>query len=328
MLLVGDIGGTNTRLALFEYNKSFNLIKENRFLSNNYSSLMSAIHHFLKDEKNKIEAASFGVAGPVKNGRCQATNIPWIIDIYEIADELKISKAYLLNDLEANAYGIYLLKEKDFYVLNEGEKKSIGNACIVAAGTGLGEAGLYYDGNKFRPFACEGGHTDFGPQNDLEIELLKFLRAKYGHVSYERILSGEGIYNLYEFLIHSKIEPRIEALEKELEKHPEPQLIITKKGVNKENKICERVIDWFVSIYGAEAGNAALKFFALGGVFIGGGIAPHILDKLKEGNFMTSFSNKGRFSKMMMSMPVKIILNDRAALLGAQYFAMLEKEKT
>ncbi len=326
MLLAGDIGGTHTRLALFEYKKSPKLVKEKKILSNNYSSLISAIHEFLKDENVKIEAASFGVAGPVKHGRCQATNFPWFIDINEIAKDLKISNAYLINDLEANAYGISYLKESDFYTLNEGESDLVGNACILAAGTGLGEAGLYFDGKRLRPFACEGGHTDFGPQNDLEIELLKFLQEKYGHVSYERILSGPGIYNLYEFLIRSKIEQRVESLEKELEKHPEPQVIITKKGVNKENKICERVIDWFVSIYGAEAGNAALKFFALGGVYIGGGIAPNILEKLKEGNFMSSFTNKGRFAKLMMSMPVKVILNDKTSLLGAQYYAILNKK--
>lgn len=325
MLLVGDIGGTHTRLALFEYEKNPKLIRENKFLSNNYSSLTSVIREFLKNVHIKIEAASFGVAGPVKKGVCQTTNIPWLINIEEIAKELNITKAYLLNDLEANAYGVSCLKEKDFYVLNKGENNPAANACILAAGTGLGEAGLFFDGKKLKPFACEGGHTDFGPQNDLEIELLKFLKAKFGHVSYERILSGSGIYYLYEFLVQNKIEPRIESFEKELEISSQPQIIITQKGVNKENKTCERVIDWFVSIYGAEAGNAALKFFALGGVFIGGGIAPRIVEKIKEGNFMTSFANKGRFSKLMMSIPVKIILNDKATLLGAQHYAIEQK---
>lgn len=326
MLLAGDIGGTNTRLALYEYKRPLKLIKENRFLSNNYSSLLGAIHAFLKGEDVKIEAASFGVAGPVKNGRCQATNFPWIVDIQEIAKDLNISRAYLLNDLEANAYGIECLKENEFFVLNEGEKETKGNACIVAAGTGLGEAGMYFDGKRHRPFACEGGHTDFGPQNDLEFELLKFLQKKYGHVSYERILSGMGIYNLYEFLVENKLEMRDEKLENELKKHPEPQVIITQKGVNKENKTCERVMNWFISIYGAEAGNAALKFFALGGVYIGGGIAPKILEMLKDSSFMKSFADKGRFAKLMMSIPVKVVLNDRAALLGAGNFALLNKD--
>ena len=325
MLLAGDIGGTNTRLALYEYQRPIKLIKEHRFLSNNFSSLSSAIKSFLKEEKGKVEAASFGVAGFVKNGRCQTTNIPWLIDINEIAKDLNVSKAYLLNDLEANAYGVECLKENELYTLNEGEIGSQGNACIVAAGTGLGEAGMFFDGKRLKPFACEGGHTDFAPQNDLEIELLKFLQKKYGHVSYERIVTGPGIYNLYEFLVENNLEPKIESLEKELKKHPEPQVIITKKGINKENKTCERVINWFISIYGAEAGNAALKFFALGGVYIGGGIAPRMIEKLKEGAFMKAFADKGRFSKLMMSMPVKIILNDRTALIGACNFALINK---
>ncbi|NGX32648.1 MAG: Glucokinase [Candidatus Anoxychlamydiales bacterium] len=325
MMLSGDIGGTNTRLALYEYNKPLKLIKEERFLSSNYTTLLSAIHAFLKNENVKIEAASFGVAGPVRNGKCRATNLPWLIDIHEIAKDLNISKAYLLNDLEANAYGVECLKENELFVLNEGDENAKGNACIVAAGTGLGEAGMYFNGKRHLPFACEGGHTDFGPQNDLEIGLLKFLQKKYGHVSYERILTGAGIYNLYEFLVENNIEPKDEKLDSELKKHSEPQVIITKKGVNKENKTCERVIDWFVSMYGAEAGNAALKFFALGGVYIGGGIVPKILDRLQDGSFMKAFADKGRFSKLMMSMPVKVILNDRAALLGASNFALLNK---
>ena len=250
MLLSGDIGGTNTRLALYEYNKPLKLIKEERFLSSNYSTLLSAIHAFLKDENVKIEAASFGVAGPVRDGRCQATNLPWLIDIHEITKDLNISKGYLLNDLEANAYGVECLKENELFVLNEGDENAKGNSCIVAAGTGLGEAGMYFNGERHLPFACEGGHTDFGPQNDLEIGLLKFLQKKYSHVSYERILTGAGIYNLYEFLVENNIEPKDEKLDNELKNHSEPQVIITKKGVNKENKTCERVIDWFISMYG------------------------------------------------------------------------------
>ena len=327
MLLVGDIGGTNTRLSLFENSLPLKEVKEKRFLSNNYPSLLAAIKNFLENDKVKIDAASFGVAGPVKKGICKATNIPWIVDVNEIAKKLNISQVYLLNDLQANAYGVFCLKPEDVYVLNEGEINAKGNACILAAGTGLGEAGMFFDGEKLIPFACEGGHTDFAPRNELEITLLRFLQKKYVHVSYERILSGSGIHNLYDFLIHNKIEATNEQLQQELEKHPEPQLIITKKGVNKEHRACERAIDWFVSIYGAEAGNAALKFLAVGGVYIGGGIAPRILEKIKEGEFMKSFADKGRFARMMMSMPVKVILNDRASLYGAGYYALTRKRK-
>jgi len=325
MLLAGDVGGTHTRLALFEYKTPMKLVTEYKFLSNNYASLLSVVHHFLKDKKKNIEAACFGVAGPVRNGKCKTTNLPWLIDVDEIARDLKISKAYLLNDLEANAYGIETLQEKDFFVLNEGDLKAKGNKCIVSAGTGLGEAGIYFDGENFHPFACEGGHADFAPRNDLEIELLIYLKQKYGHVSYERVLSGPGICNLYEFLVKNKIEMLEASLEKEIDKHPQPQILISEKGVNKENKLCEKVIDWFVSAYGAEAGNAALKFFALGGVYIGGGIAPRILDKFKEEIFMRAFADKGRFSKLMMAMPVKLILNENTALYGAYRFAILNK---
>lgn len=326
MLLVGDVGGTNIRLALFEYKKKGKLLKENRFSTKNYSSLISVINEFLKNEDFKIKTACIGVAGPIRENRCKATNIPWIVDKEEIQKYLKIPKTYLLNDLEANAYSISCLEEKDFYVLNQGSFFSKGNRCIIAAGTGLGEAGIYFDDKKFRPFACEGGHTDFGPQNEIEIELLKFLKKKYGHVSYERILSGPGIYQLYEFLIQNKIESKNEALDKELRKHPEPQIIITNYGINKENIVCEKVLEMFISIYGAESGNAALKFFALGGVYIGGGIALRILEKLKEKNFMNSFLNKGRFTSLMKDIPVKVILNDKAVLIGAKYYAMVQKE--
>lgn len=325
MILVGDIGATNARLALFDSAESLNPIKETKFLSKNYTSLISVIEEFLGKEKIKIETGCFGVPGPVKNGRCETTNIPWIVDINEISKYFNISKAYLLNDVEANAYGISCLKDKDFYVLNIGEPNSKANACILAAGTGLGEAGLFYDGKRLIPFASEGGHTDFGPQNDLEIELLKFLSEKYGHVSYESVLSGPGIFNLYQFLLTKKIEKKDKDLEREIQNHAEPQVIITKNGLTKESKLCEKVLDWFISIYGAEAGNAALKYYALGGVYIGGGIAPKILEKFKNENFMNSFINKGKFSNLLMSIPVKIILNDNAALLGAKQYALLKE---
>jgi len=325
MLLVGDIGGTNTRLALFEYQKDFKLLKEQKFLSNDYNSLLSVIHIFLEDENYKVEAASFGVAGPVKKGICQATNFPWLVDSHEIAKDLNIKKVYLINDLEANAYGIPTLKDDELFIVNEGVRDLEGNCCVLAAGTCLGEAGIYFDGKVLRPFSCEGGHTDFGPQNELEIELLRFLKKIYGHVSYARILSGAGIYHLYEFLVQNKIEPSNESLEQELKKSAEPQVIITQKGINKEDRVCERVLDIFCSIYGAEASNAAVKFMALGGVFLGGGIAPKIIDKIKEGTFMKTFVNKGRFTNLMMSTPVKVILNDRCSLLGAHRYAILNK---
>jgi glucokinase len=318
MFLVGDIGGTNTRLALFENN--LKCVKEKRFLSSNFHSLSDAIKDFLKDENIKIKAASFGIAGPVRDGKCKTTNILWEIDIEDIKRDLKIDKAYLLNDLQANAYGIDVLKEDEICVINKGIEQK-GNRCLLAAGTGLGEAGLFFDGKKHIPFACEGGHTDFASRNDLEIKIFKFLEKKYSHVSYERILSGPGIFNLYNFLYESKLEESPKEFHDEIINHKEPQLAITKKAMSKEIKICERAIDVFVSIYGAEASNLALKTFALNGVYIGGGIAPKILEKLKEKTFFEAFIDKGRFSSLLKSIPLKVILNDKAALLGAANFA-------
>ncbi len=325
MLLIGDIGGTNTRLALFEYKNGLKCVKEHRFLSSNFTSLVFAIKEFLKDDKVNIEAASFGIAGPIREGRCQATNIPWIVETKVITETFKIKNVFLINDLEANAYGIESLKEDEFLTLNEGKKQK-GNACLLAAGTGLGEAGFYFDGKNYKPFACEGGHTDFAPRDELEIELFKFLQKKYGHVSYERIVSGPGIQKIYEFLVDTKKEPKIESFEKELKKHSEPQILITQKGINKEIKGCEKAIDIFISVYGAETGNMALKLFALGGVYVGGGIAPKMINKLQEGAFIKAFADKGRFSSLMMSIPVKVILNDKAALLGAARYATIYKK--
>jgi glucokinase len=242
-----------------------------------------------------------------------------------VAETFNIKDVFLINDLEANAYGIECLKEEEFLTLNEGTPQK-GNACLIAAGTGLGEAGLYFNGKTYNPFACEGGHTDFAPRDDREIELLKYLQKKYGHVSYERVVSGPGIQKIYEFLIDTKVEPKIESFEKELKKHAEPQILITQKGVNKEIKGCEKAIDMFISAYGAETGNLALKMFALGGVYVGGGIAPKMVDTLQEGMFLKSFADKGRFSSLMMSMPVKVILNDKAALLGAARYAVINKK--
>lgn len=327
MLLVGDIGGTNTRLALFEYSTPLKQVSELRFLSCHYSSLMEAIKKFLSEEKNvKIKAASFGIAGPVRDGRCQTTNIPWVVDVKEISKELNIPSVYLLNDLEANAYGIQILKEDEFYTINKGDDNATGNSALLAAGTGLGEAGLYFDGKKHRPFACEGGHTDFAPRNELEIELLRYLIKKFGHVSFERILSGSGIYDLYRFLVDVKKEKVDENFDREIKTHDEPQIMITKKGMSGEIEICSKVLDWFISFYGAEAGNVALKFFALGGVYLGGGIAPIILEKLKQNTFLKAFTDKGRFASLMKSMPVKVILNDKAALLGAAHYGLINKK--
>lgn len=316
MILAGDIGGTHTRLAFFDKRK---LVAERKVPSKNYKGLVEIVEEFAKKEQKKVEKACFGIAGPVQKGRCQATNLPWIVDKEEIRQATHIEKVALINDLEANAHGLKVLQEGEFFVLNKGEFHE-GNQALIAAGTGLGEAGLYWDGQKHHPFACEGGHADFAPRDEAEVELFFFLRKKFGHVSYERVLSGPGLYEIYRFLTVTNKEKASLEVEEEM-KEKDPASVVSKWGKEGKDRACLRAVDWFVSIYGAEAGNLALKTLALGGLFIGGGIAPILLEKMKGGAFIASFCAKGRFSKLLQSIPIKVILNDNAALLGAMWYA-------
>lgn len=316
MILAGDIGGTNTRLAIFEENA---IIAEQRFSSQKYQSLEEIVRIFLEAQKKEIKSACFGVAGPVVNGKCKATNLPWIIDVSNLRKVCKVSSVSLLNDLETKAYGIRVLKKEELFVLQAGKKQS-GNQALIAAGTGLGEAGLYWDGKEYHPFACEGGHTDFAPRNDLEIELLIYLQKKFQHVSYERLVSGPGIPLLYQFLIETGREQRSLEIEEAMRTKSAP-LVISEWALKHKDPGCLRAIEWFLSIYGAEAGNLALKLLSLGGMYIGGGIAPNLIQQMKEGEFLSSFRNKGRFQPLLESIPIYVILNDDASLLGAAYFA-------
>jgi glucokinase len=225
----------------------------------------------------------------------------------------------LINDLEANAWGLRCLSREEFYTLNPGVQVSA-NQALISAGTGLGEAGLYWDGKSHRPFPSEGGHCGFAPTNSLEDELLLYLRKQFGHVSYERIVSGSGLHQLYRFLIDSgkeKEDPAITALMLQMD----PAKVVTEKGKSGECTACRRACQMFMGIYGSESGNLALKMLALGGLFIGGGIAPHFLDFFKEGGFMKAFCDKGRFFTLLKDIPVKVVLNDKTALLGAARFA-------
>lgn len=319
MILAGDVGGTKVRLALFE-EKGTNFIDEQKFASKEFPDFASLLKHFLAQEgKRKISSASFGVAGPVRGGVCQATNLPWIISAKTLEKELQIPEVYLINDLEANAWGLRCLSGEEFFTVNSGEEMQ-GNQALLSAGTGLGEAGLYWDGESHQPFACEGGHCDFAPIDEEQIELLRYLKLQYKHISYERILSGSGLYLIYRFLIDTKRESEIFCVSS-LFGQKEPQRIITENAENGQCPACMRACRLFTSICGSEAGNLALKFLAVGGVFIGGGIAPHLLQFFKEGKFIQSFSDKGRFSSLLMKIPIKILLNEKTALIGAARYA-------
>lgn len=303
MDLAGDIGGTKTHLAL--YDESGNCVREKKFPSQDYQDLKTIVEEF---GAHDVKRACFGIAGPVKNGICRATNLPWVVDV----NEFPFEKKALINDLVANAYGIRELKEDELYILNVGDPKAEGNQALISAGTGLGEAGLFFDGKTHIPFSSEGGHCDFAPRNMEEIELLRYLIGKFGHASYERILSGPGLYNVYTYLVEVK---------KMQDCGAKTPMEVSKRGLEESNETCKKALEVFVKLYGAEAGNTALKMMALGGVFIGGGIAPKILKCIETHHFIGEFVDKGRFKQLLESIPVKVVLNDNTALLGAKHYA-------
>jgi glucokinase len=320
-VLAGDIGGTNTRLALFRVTRPhFRPIMEKTFKSRDYQGFEGVLREFLKG-KREIKAACFGVAGPVIDGKVTATNLPWHVDCELLQKELSLERLTLINDLVANAYGISVLKKADYTILNPGKVKK-GNAVLISSGTGLGEAILFWNGKQHIPSASEGGHVEFGPRNELETKLFQYLFNRFGHVSYERVLSGTGLGHIYQFLRDSRRfgrEPKW--LSREM-KQEDSAAVISKTAELKRSRLCGKALDMFASIYGAAAGNLALQVMAVGGVYVGGGIAPKIIWKLKDGTFMEAFKNKGRLSEIVAHIPVKVIINDRAALLGAAYHAM------
>jgi glucokinase len=327
MILAGDVGGTSTRLAFFErHGERLKPVFDKTYHSLNYKSLEDIIRDFLTTEQahaglaGSPEYACFGIAGPVKRRRAELPNLGWVVKADVIEAELDISPVGLINDLEANAYGIAELQPQDFLTLNAGEANSTGNAAIISAGTGLGEAGFYWDGRQHRPFASEGGHTDFAPRSEVEVELLRFLWTKLESVSYERVLSGPGIYNIYQFFRDTGRGRENSSIATEM-RTQDPSAVISRAALDGQCALCEQALDLFVSIYGAEAGNLALKNMATAGVYIGGGIAPKIIQKLKNSAFLTSFTTKGRMKPFLEAIPVQVILNDKAALLGAARYA-------
>jgi glucokinase len=323
MILAGDIGGTSTRLALYEQKgDQLQSVAEKTFPSGNYTGLEQVVDEFLNGQAKTVSRACFGIAGPVQNGRVVTPNLPWVVDAALLSKELGLAAVSLLNDLEANAHGIAALKPADFATLNPGAPNARGNGAVISVGTGLGEAGLFWDGQTHRPFACEGGHSDFAPRTPLEAQLLLYLREKHDHVSYERILSGRGLFTVYEFLRFSGHgEPNPEVAREMTQ--GDPAAVVSRAGLQGRCKVCVQALDLFASLYGAEAGNLALKIMATGGVFIGGGVAPKIIAKLKEPAFMESFAAKGRLTPLLQAIPVRVIMRDTTALLGAARFAAL-----
>jgi glucokinase len=330
MLLAGDIGGTSTRLALFDIvADKLTVVAQTKYHSRDHAGLEEIARAFLTAQHATLTApishSAFGIAGPVREGKVHTSNLPWVVDATELSANLKIADVHLLNDLEANAAGIAALGSSDFVTLNAGQRDRHGNAAIISAGTGLGEAGIYFNGQQLYPFACEGGHSDFSPRNALEAELLTFLCQKFvqtsaQHVSWERVLSGPGLHNIYEFLRDSGRGKETPELAAALASG-DPSVVISKAGLEGTCKICVQALEMFVSFYGAEAGNLALKFLATRGMYIGGGIAPKIIRKLQEPSFMEAFVAKGRMKSLLQLIPVHVITNDQTALLGAARYA-------
>jgi glucokinase len=321
MFLAGDIGGTKTNLAIYAYQDSRLVVQRiASFWSKDHPSLAGLVKTFL-GEDCPVRHACFGVAGPVKNGVVQVTNLPWVVDAALLQSQLSLQQVSLLNDLEANAYGIQTLLLAELLSINpEADPLQLGNRALISAGTGLGEAGMMWDGLVHRPFSSEGGHASFAPNDAVGDELLSFLRKEHGHVSWERVLSGLGLRNLYRFFRLRAGTPEPDWLVEEL-RVGDLGAVVTKAALAHTDPICVETLDCFTRNYGAEAGNLGLKMLALGGIYIGGGIAPKILPKMQSSIFLDAYNHKGRLSPLLRSTPVYVILNDKTALQGAAWFA-------
>jgi glucokinase len=325
MILAGDIGGTKTNLGLFqERDGALVALHQESYPSREHIGLEVIVTKFMEtvgamggEFAEGVRAASFGIAGPIIDGKCDTTNLPWLVSAHQLARTLKLGDAAvtLLNDLEATAHGVFELKADEFVTLNKGHAAK-GNAGLVAAGTGLGVACFFWDGSRLIPSASEGGHVDFAPRNQMEMKLLRYLIPHYGHVSVERIVSGPGLHTIYNFLRETGYHEESPAVRERMMSQ-DPSSVISAAALAEECPMCVQALDLFTAIYGAVAGNLALTLKSLGGIYVGGGIAPKIIEKMKDGTFMGAFLDKGRFSPLLATIPVRVIMNDKTALLGA-----------
>jgi glucokinase len=322
VILAGDVGGTKCNLALFaEKNGQLATVFKQRFASKEFAHFDLIVKEFSRQaashlSSDRVLAAGFGVAGPVIDNHVRATNLPWTVDARVLEKELDVRKIVLMNDLGATGHSIEHLPQEQFCVLNPGKPEPGGTRALLAAGTGLGQSILVWDGTRYRIVPSEGGHSDFAPHTDQQIELLRFMRRRYPQVSWELILSGRGFRTIHEFLAP---EVRHASFE-DPDADPAPE--ITSKGLTKACPVCVETLDVWTSIYGAEAGNLALKVLALGGVYVAGGIAVKIIEKIKDGKFFSAFKDKWKFESLLANIPVSVVLNESAPLLGAAYEAL------
>ena len=326
MILAGEIGATRTRLAAFDTEGNrLNCVVEKTYKSQEHSGLGEILPQFTRTEGIPVHSACFGVAGPVRAGRSKISNLPWTIDAKELAAQLKLPTVGLLNDLEAYAYGIDALESKDFITISKGSEDAEGNRAVISAKTGLGMAGLFWDGFRHHPFACEGGHADFAPRDTIQTELLAYLQKEYGRVSCERILSGPGIRHIYDFLRDTKKAEEPADLRAQVNAAADASPLISRLALEGKSPICEQTLSIFVSVFGAEAGNCALRYMTTGGIYIGGVIAAKIAPKMQDGTFIQAFLDKGRMASILKDMPVQIIVNDDCGLIGAARYTLVQK---
>jgi glucokinase len=326
MILVGDIGGTRTRLAAYQTEGNrLELAVEKTYPSQEHGGLQEVLVQFIRTEQIPVHSACFGVAGPVRDGRSKISNLPWTIDSRELASQLKLPSVGLLNDMEAYAYGIDALESKDLVTLSEGSEDAEGNRAVISARTGLGMAGLYWDGFRHHPFAGEGGHADFAPKDSLQVELLSYLQKKYGRISCERVLSGPGIKNIYDFLRDTDKAEEPAWLKDEMHSTHDAPALISKHAQAGKSVLCQKTMALFVAIFGAETGNCALRYMTTGGIFIAGIIAARNIEKMKDPAFLHAFLDKGRMESLLKDMPVKIIVNDDCGLIGAARYTLVQK---
>jgi glucokinase len=318
VILAGDVGGTKSNLGLFHEDDLRTPISEQSFHSRDFAGLEQIIQEFISQYAAgaEISRACFGIAGPIINESVQTPNLAWMVTAQTIRALLRIDAVLLINDLESTGHGVPLLRQDELLTLNTGAPPPFGNAGLIAAGTGLGEATLHWTGDRYEPVASEGGHADFAPRNDQEIDLLKYLIGRFGHVSYERVLSGPGLFNIYSFLRDSGYAQEEAGVAEKL-KGSDPSAVISQAALARQSGLCVKALDMFVSIYGAEAGNLALKAMAVTGIYVGGGIAPKIIERVRDGSFMRAFADKSRLAPLLQKVPIHVILNPKTALYGA-----------
>jgi glucokinase len=317
IVLAGDVGGTNARLATIELAGAVTrILREEHYPSHEYPGLGPIVRKFLDGSDQKPDRACFGIAGPVVNDECHVSNLPWVIKARDVGAETGIAKTALINDFMAVGYGIERLTPADLVTLQRGKAELRGSIGLIGAGTGLGEGFLVWDDGRYRVHSSEGGHADFAPRDAGEVGLLLHLQTEYGHVSNERVLSGAGLVHVYRFLAEARVGREQAAVQAEMEKE-DPAAVITRHALAESDALCVKAVDMFCTVYGAEAGNLALTVLATGGVYVAGGIAPRIVARLQAGGFMAAFRAKGRLGDFMSQVPVHVIVNPKVGLLGA-----------